>query len=146
MNALLPLLARRVATGVLMILVAIALTYVLPHAQANDAPGGVQIEHVPCAEDEVLAPAFHGYEPDGTSTYECVHIDELALNVELATSTTSTCPKVVGTEWRRVPKRMRGVRVDLVAGGTKVVRKCTLWNPGDTTYFVWPNGNGVGTS
>ena len=56
------------------------------------------------------------------------------------------CPRRYG-QWRRVPKRIVGVRVDLLnRDGTRRVTPCAMWHVDETTLIVWPHNGDVGTS
>ena len=52
-----------------------------------------------------------------------------------------------GTEWKTVQgTHWQGDTVDLIGGGTRVAGPNSLVSVGGTTYFIWPNAHGVGTS
>lgn len=55
-------------------------------------------------------------------------------------------PTSFGTEWDKVPDSMVGKTVDLVSGGSREVTAPCLWSVGPTTYIIWPEKHGVGTS
>ncbi len=134
------MIARRIALALVAL---ITLTVAVQAVRADTSQSGiVEVWDTPCAEDELLEPS--DYVADGLSIYRCLHIDHAPTDgMALLVSHRGATWRDTLREYRKLPKRLHGVRTRDVNGRRIRLSKRCAWRLDETTTIICPNGRVV---